>query len=141
MWKNTLWYKGQLAPWNPGIQIYNVRYLFSSDKASSCFWTLFDTCPCYRHISFYVSSFISLIFWKNDIVIRPTFWKINIIFTYDFLEKYGKWRLGLHTNPVQHFLWKLDVGIKKLLSKWIGKIHQENARINGTVLGSCFHPS
>ena len=78
----------------PAIPVFKCTMLGISSvliKHQSCillFWTLFDTCPyCYRHISLYVSSFISLIFWKNDIVFRPLFWKNNILFTYDFLGK------------------------------------------------------
>ena len=64
------------------------------------FWTLFDTCPySYRHISLHFTSFISFIFWKNDVVFIPFFWKNSILFTYDFLEKSGKWKLGIHYAP------------------------------------------
>ena len=102
MWKNTLWYEGQLAPCNPSIQMYNVisSVLIKHQPCILLFWTLFDTCSyCYRHISLYVSSFISLVFWENDVVFRPFFWKNNMLFTYNFLEKSGKWKLGVHYEP------------------------------------------
>ena len=73
------------------------------------FWTLFDTCPyCYRHISLYISSFVPLIFWKNDIVFRPSLWKKNILFTNDCLEKSRKWKLGVHYEPWLEFLEKFS---------------------------------
>ena len=86
--------------------MYNVRYFFSANKKHQpcilLFWTLFDTYTyCYRYVSLYVSSFISLVFWKSDIVLGPSFWINNTLFTYNFLEKFGKWKLGVHYEPCE----------------------------------------
>ena len=71
MWKNTLWYKGQLAPCNPSIQMYNM-YFFSPDKAPTqhppvldFFWYLPLLSLC---LFFYFIDFL-----ENDIVFRPSF--------------------------------------------------------------------
>ena len=92
--------------------LYGIRYselpvipissvLVKPQRCIFLFWTLFDTCPyCYRHISLYVSSFISLIFWKNDVVFRPSCGKIVYFSPTIFWKSLENESLVFITNPV-----------------------------------------
>ena len=100
---------GTRDSWPPAIPVFKCTMfgissvLIKHQPRIFLFWTLFDACPYfYRHIhiSLFVSSFILLIFWKNDIVFRPSFWKIIFFSPTIFWKSLENESLEFITNPI-----------------------------------------